>query len=113
MFQTGKWDRALWYPLVADHVSVESPTIGSERYFYRWRIEDPDYWQDLFPNQLINFKVNGENGPHLENVPNNVRIVSFHGRPRPHEVAGIVEWVDEYWTHTAVGTDNPIHDEGV
>ncbi len=41
-----------------------------------------DYWQDMFPGQVMSFKESRK----LGGIPSTVRMVCFHGRPRPHEV---------------------------
>lgn len=43
---------------------------------------DADYWQDMLPGQVMSFK----DCRRLGGVPSDVRMVCFHGRPRPHEV---------------------------
>lgn len=40
------------------------------------------FWQDLFPGQIVSWKVECQDG-----VPPDARIVYFHGYPRPWEVA--------------------------
>lgn len=54
---------------------------------------DQDRWQDLYPDQLVSFKVHC--GPFMKPPPR-ARIVYFHGRPRPHDVANI-GWMKEHW----------------
>ena len=46
-------------------------------------------WQDLFPGQMVSFKVHCKLG-----VPDGASVVNFHGYPRPHECRG---WVAERW----------------
>lgn len=41
-----------------------------------------DYWQDRLPGQVVSYKQLRR----LGGVPPHVRLVCFHGRPRPHEV---------------------------
>lgn len=44
--------------------------------------ETPDvYWQDLFPDQIVSWKVDCKQG-----VPKDARVVYFHGNPRPWQV---------------------------
>ena len=44
--------------------------------------ETPDaYWQDLFPGQILSWKVECDNA-----IPPDARIVYFHGKPRPWDV---------------------------
>ncbi len=39
-----------------------------------------DQWQELIPNQIFSYKIDCQNG-----VPDNARVVCYHGQPRPHE----------------------------
>ena len=41
-----------------------------------------DYWQDIFPGQVVSYKESRR----LGGIPPSARLVCFHGRPRPHEV---------------------------
>ena len=41
-----------------------------------------DYWQDMLPGHVVSYKQMRR----LGGVPQHVRLVCFHGRPRPHEV---------------------------
>jgi len=41
----------------------------------------PAYWQDLFPSQIVSWKVDCRDG-----IPPDARIVYFHGKPRPWDV---------------------------
>lgn len=61
------------------------------------------YWQDLFPNQVVSFKVHCRSG-----LPKNARIVCYHGKPGIEEsinsttkVQGYnikpTNWVKKYW----------------
>lgn len=61
------------------------------------------YFQDLFPNQLVSFKVHCRNG-----LPKGAKIVCYHGKPSIPEsitttthVQGYVipptKWVEDYW----------------
>ncbi len=40
---------------------------------------EADLWQDNLPGQIISYKVDCQQG-----VPDNARVVCFHGEPRPH-----------------------------
>lgn len=44
-----------------------------------------DRLQDLYPGQLVSFKVNCRDG-----LPDGARVVCFHGLPRPHAVRDIL-----------------------
>lgn len=52
---------------------------GNERFVYGEIFKTPDTWQDLYPNQLASYKWGR---PFHENM----RIIAFHGKPRPHQV---------------------------
>ena len=51
------------------------------------------YWQDLYPNHFVSFKVHCKKG-----LPDNARLVSFHGSP---SIPGAIKqgrvWIKEYW----------------
>lgn len=49
----------------------------------------PDVLQEVFPGQFCSYKVHAR-----QSVPDGVRVVCFHGLPRPHEAGG---WVERYW----------------
>jgi len=69
------------------------------------------YFQDLFPNQCVSFKVHCRNG-----LPRNARIVCYHGKPSIPEsinttthVQGYVipptNWVKDYWYEEDTSAD--------
>ena len=43
----------------------------------------PAKWQDVLPGQVCSYKVHVKN----KGVPQNCRVVCFHGRPKPRDVA--------------------------
>jgi hypothetical protein len=43
---------------------------------------EADYWQDMFPGQVVSFK----DCCRLGGILPNARMLCFHGRPRPHEI---------------------------
>lgn len=82
----------IWDRFARDPGKVERWTAGRERFVYReWVGDDLQYWQRLLPGQLVSYKwhVRGEKWPV------NARIVSCHGRPRPHELGN--EPVKGHW----------------
>lgn len=54
---------------------------GSERLLYRNQIKNPDFWQDLLPGQVVSYKWHCQ-----KEIPEDARVVVFHGLPRPHDV---------------------------
>lgn len=47
------------------------------------------FWQDALPGQLVSYKKHAR-----DKLPDNARIVKFHGKPRPHQVVG---WAGDLW----------------
>lgn len=67
-------------------------TEGRERFIYREYLHDKmDFVQDLYPNQLFSYK----NHIRKKGLPENARLVSCHGNPRPHEIKE--KWIKEHW----------------
>lgn len=90
-FQAGFGAEELWKPLMQDQQKWEKETKGSERAYFRKRLNgEYDFWQNLYPGQILSYKRSCGNG-----LPNDVRVVRFHGMPRPHEVED--QWVKENW----------------
>jgi hypothetical protein len=58
---------------------------------------EPDLWQDLFPHQIMSFKYQKLIQNFYREKERNLRVVCFHGKPRPHEVVEKVQWVREHW----------------
>lgn len=50
-------------------------------------------WQEEIPGQLVSYK--GDVRPNQNRLPRNARIVSAHGKPRPHEINA--EWIKSCW----------------
>lgn len=84
----------LYDPLVANSANIEMSTGGRERYWLREQHECKDRWQNLFPNQVVSYKRHVR--PNQNKVPQYARIVSCHGRPRPHELLRL-PWVTRNW----------------
>ena len=65
--------------------------------------KDPDFFQSLYPGQVISFKPERGRGI-LKTLPEDVRIVCFHGKPKPRDVVNMdsddrfyCPWVKEHW----------------
>lgn len=88
-FEAGKHEY-LWEE-ATDRFSMEIP------YFQR-HLKEPDYWQDLYPGQVVSYKRHCKmraNDGREKNYPDNARIISFHGRPKMHEAGG---WAGQIWS---------------
>ena len=76
---------------------------GDERVFYVQNLkpEEITFWQDLFPQQYVSYRLHLRNlakkGTHtrLNNILKNAVLISFHGKPRPHQVQDA--WLKPYW----------------
>lgn len=96
-FEAGFGAELIWKRLVNETDKIELITGGDERELYKFLVYGKvqiDFWQDLYPGQYFSYK-NHLRG-HRGRLPKESRIVSFHGRPRPHECLG-VPWVRENW----------------
>lgn len=56
---------------------------GDQAFLERFWLEKANRWQDLLPAQIVSYKADriAERG-----IPENARVVIFHGRPRPWQV---------------------------
>ena len=59
----------------------EAVALGQSKYV--------DIIQKLYPNCFVSYKVHATSG-----IPQNAKVVVFHGNPRPHKVGG---WVEKIW----------------
>ena len=71
--------RKLWH--AATSSAVEKQTEGREREFILQHAPDCDQWQDVCPNQVFSYRLQCRG-----RLPSNARVVSCHGRPRPHQI---------------------------
>jgi len=83
----------VWTPLKTTPRWVEHVTGGRERFWYREVFgHKMARYQIEYPGQLLSYK------NHIQGIgvlPENARIVSCHGRPRPHEINE--RWAIENW----------------
>jgi len=70
--------------------AVPAWNCGDQRWLELMIKEKLDYWQDLNPGQVVSYKFHCQQG-----LPDNARVVSFHGKPDPHDVTDV--WVKENW----------------
>lgn len=92
-FRVGYKTEEIWGKLKSNPKLVERITGGRERYWYRHVLgNNMDTWQKLFPGQLLSYKNHLQGGRPL---PQNTRIVSCHGIPRPHQLKE--DWAIKNW----------------
>ena len=98
-FQAGEENQSrFWNPLITDLKAVEESTGGRERYWFRevLGMNGGDRWDALYPNQVVSYKRHVL--PRRGSLPDNARIVSCHGHPRPHELdIKKNSWLLECW----------------
>ena len=100
-FNAGFGAKEIWEPLCRYPKMVEAMagSEGDERIVYesllRGTIPKITFWQKILPGKIISYKVDMRRF-HLKVPPEDVAIVSFHGKPRPHSLKGI-DWVKENW----------------
>lgn len=87
------WERFSANPLRAvgycRQNAVPEWNFGDQRWL-ELQVDKADYWQDITPGQLVSYKVHCRDG-----IPDNARIVCFHGKPDPHELDE--PWLRENW----------------
>ena len=66
---------------------------GDEREIYKLLWKKLLYWQEEIPGQLVSYKKDIR--INRDRMPKNARIVSMHGKPRPHETT--VQWLKDCW----------------
>ncbi len=84
----------IWDEFKNETQRVVDFTKGRERWVYRYdrRMRKLKFLQDLFPDQIYSYKNHCNRG---RGLPENARMVSCHGNPRPHEIRD--DWVKEHW----------------
>lgn len=63
----------------------------SDKQLYIARINDSPRIQNLFPGQWVSYKVHCQG----KGLPENARIVGFHGAPKPDQAGD--PWIKEHW----------------
>lgn len=85
-----EFGKELWKQIDGRHDYWGEKTGGRERYVLSELVPDGDIWQEVCPGQVVSYK------RHCTKVlPGDARVVSFHGKPRPHEVNA--QWVVDNW----------------
>jgi hypothetical protein len=67
---------------------------GDQEYIVKKLVEHNIVYQTLqnITSGIYSYKRNC-----LKGVPQDARIICFHGKPRPHEAANLTRWVRSYW----------------
>lgn len=63
---------------------------GGDQEWIEESVYQVDKWQDLFPQCFVSYKVHAR-----REIPENAKMVIFHGEPRPHEVT--TGWMPYIW----------------
>jgi len=102
-FEVGKhtqiWDNYIRNPALAQQ---QIAPHGDQKIIQRHQTHR-QYWQDLFPNEIVSFKSECRSG-----LPHPVRIVCFHGKPSIPEAINTTTkvqgftimptpWIKNYW----------------
>ena len=89
--------RQIWKFISRSISKIEAKTNGAERKFYKAFYQqvfpEIDYIQELFPGQLLSYKQDSIRTK--GRLPKDARIVSFHGKPKPHQAGD--NWILKYW----------------
>ena len=88
------WTRFMEDPQAAMDICAPLPERKGAWGDQRWLeicVDQADYWQDLYPGQMVSFKANVLP---QQRIPADTRVILFHGEPRPHEAG---DWVRQFW----------------
>lgn len=93
----------LWDKFIGQAETIMNTTGGGDQMWIQKMQPARAYWQDLFPKQIVSFKVHCCSGRNRNDwytpkqLPKDARIVCFHGPPRPHEIAKKQPWMPAHW----------------
>lgn len=94
----------IWNTFAADpHRAIQSLHPHGDQKWVQRQQTDRLYWQDLFPNQVVSYKVHCRDG-----LPADARVVCYHGKPSIPEsinnttkaqwwVINPAPWVADHW----------------
>lgn len=66
----------IWLPLINNTKAITASTGGAERFFFRKYLKNIPFFQNKYQG-IYSYKRDG--------IPEDARIIMFHGKPRPHE----------------------------
>ena len=66
----------IWEEFIKDAENISVKLDSGDQAWIQLQQQDRLYWQDVLPEQLVSFKVHCQRG-----IPNNARIVCYHGKP--------------------------------
>jgi len=83
-----------WNSFIKQLEWAEKYTEGQER---KWIQLIAGKWADrwITPGEIVSYRRHAKNWK--DDIPKEVSIVSFHGRPRPHQITK--KWLKEYWRY--------------
>jgi len=84
MYLPAEMREAVWQDWIKDPGVVMHSFRGDQEYLTPWWEGTAERWQMLLPGQVVSYKVHVRGGV----VPEGVRVVCFHGRPRPWQIKG-------------------------
>lgn len=89
----------IWNFITRNKRKIEKETRGKERRFYDYYSKtlfpNIKFFQKEFPGEIKSFKQHKIN--HTKIVPDEAKIVTFHGKPKPHECMDEQLWLENYW----------------
>jgi hypothetical protein len=92
-------EKKFWQPYKNNPQGVIALTGGRERYWFRHVLDNGsggyncDRWEKIAPKQIVSYKRHVQS--RHNQIPPNARIVSCHGRPRPHEIKA--DFIAQNW----------------
>lgn len=63
--------------------------------FLKKLLINPDEWWQKITDKICSFKIN-KSGTWLNDIPEEISVICFHGKPRIPEASHSVKWVNEY-----------------
>lgn len=75
---------------MVDPARIIRNTVGGDQVFIGDTVSRLEYFQDVFPGEIVSYKVHCRNS-----TPPNAKIVCFHGEPKPHNISD--GFLRRYW----------------